>query len=73
MKNIEELFLVDQVMNYFIEVWNWLSGKKTYIAMALLFVYGGLTYLGVDLPWLKDVALWLGGIGLAHAAMKKFN
>ena len=56
--------------NYFIKVWDLLSGKKTYISMGLLFVYGGLSYVGVDLQWLKDAALWLGGVGLIHGMYK---
>ena len=57
-------------MNYITQVWAWLSGKKTTIAMILLFVYGGLSFLGTDLPWLKDIAVWLGAIGLGHKAVK---
>ena len=53
-------------MNYLIKAWEWMSGRKTYFAMFLLFVYGGLSYIGVELEWLKDAALWLGGGGLIH-------
>ena len=58
-------------MNYLIKAWEWMSGRKTYFAMFLLFVYGGLSYIGVELEWLKDAALWLGGVGLIHRIVKK--
>ena len=70
MNKNNELFLIDSMTNYIIDFWNWLSGKKSKIALALLFVYGGLSYVGVDLLWLKDAALWLGGVGLAHGLFK---
>ena len=77
MKIIEEYFLGDTLYNTMVNIINWLgnawkflSGKKTYIGMGLLFVYGGLAYLGVDLVWLKDMALWLGGVGLLHKVTK---
>ena len=70
MRELKELFLVDSMLNLIIKFWNWLSGKKTYLAMGLLFVYGGLSYLGADLLWLKDAAMWLGGVGLVHGFFK---
>lgn len=57
-------------MNILIKIWNFLSGRKTYIAMFLLFIYGGLSFIGTELVWLKDLALLLGGIGLAHGVFK---
>ena len=70
MNKIIEIFFIDTIMNYLIEVWNWLSGKKSKIALALLFIYGGLSYLGIELTLLKDIALWLGGVGVLHGAFK---
>lgn len=60
-------------MKILLKTWNWLNGKKTYIAMTLLFVYGGLAYIGIDLPFIKDIALILGGFGLAHKGYKTLN
>ena len=57
-------------MNYFLEVWNWLNGKKTTIAMILLFIYGGLAFIGYDFPWLQMIALSLGAGGLLHKGVK---
>lgn len=76
LKENEPVYLGDEFlkdMKYFTQVWNFLNGKKTYLAMALLFVYGGLSYLGFEYVWLKDVALLIGGIGLTHGAVKKFK
>ena len=80
MKLIEEYFLGDTLYNNMVNIINWLgnawkflSGKKTYIGMGLLFVYGGLAYLGVELGWLKDVALVVGGTGLIHKGVKLYK
>lgn len=64
------IYLIDDYIMDFKSIWNWLNGKKTYLAMALLFLYGGLAALGYDLVWLKDTALFLGGVGLAHGVYK---
>lgn len=51
-------------------IWSWLNGKKTTIGMVLMFLYGGLSAVGVDVPALRDAAVFVGGIGLAHKAVK---
>lgn len=51
-------------------LWLYLDGKKTTLGMVLLFLYGGLSAVGVDVPQLKDFALFLGGVGLAHKGIK---
>ena len=66
-----------------IELWNWLSGKKTAIAAALLMIAVVLNEVlvgiwGVDAVALKptiETLNWfgvaLGGVGLAHKAVKR--
>lgn len=60
-------------MNILTKAWNFLNGKKTYIAMAILFVYGGLAFIGIDVKWLEEIGLMLGGVGLAHGVIKGLN
>lgn len=57
-------------MNIITATWDYLNGKKTYIAMGILFIYGGLSFIGYDFVWLKEIALLLGGVGLIHGAYK---
>jgi len=52
-------------------LWAWLSGKKTVAGAALLFVNGGLTALGYEVPGLSELGMALTGVGLGHKALKK--
>ena len=47
-----------------------LNGKKTFFGLACLFVYGGLSYVGVELNWLKDLGTWITALGAAHKLAK---
>ena len=71
---MQEVYFIDSIinsfMNYLSKVWDWFSGKKTTFAMIILFVYGGLSFVGVELPFLRDIGMWLGAVGLAHKAVK---
>ena len=60
-------------MDTLLKLWNWLDGRKTKIGVLLLFVYGGFSYVGVELDWLKAVALWVSGAGLVHGAYKELK
>lgn len=47
-----------------------LDGKKTYLALFLFFVEGGLAAIGHPLPLLKEIALALGTLGAGHKLIK---
>lgn len=51
-------------------LWNFFDGHKTKLGMLALFVYGGLSFVGVELEWLKQLGIWLGFVGLAHSGYK---
>ena len=72
---MRKLFLIDDFVEDMIlkGTWDFLNGKKTKIGMVVLFIYGGLTYLGYDMAWLKDIGLLIGSVGVIHGAYKSLN
>ena len=52
------------------KIFKFLDGKKTYLALFLFFIEGGMAALGHPLPILKEIALALGTIGAGHKIIK---
>lgn len=51
-------------------MFKFIEGKKTYIVMALTFLFGGLMALGINIPEWVYVVLAGAGLGTVRAAIK---
>jgi len=65
-------------MKFALKAWEWLNGKKTWIAFAGAFVTGGLLSTGLIDQGTHDALMqrvWgpLGLFGLGHRGLKRFR
>lgn len=49
----------------------WLSGKKTYIVMVIMFILGGLQAIGIGVPEWVYAMLVAVGLGAVRAGVTK--
>lgn len=61
------------------KLWDWFSGKKTNIGMAIMLLAQGVQVFapglvpGAQLEYIQLVGGFIGGFGLAHKGVKSFH